>query len=99
MWARSIGIVRRCWCWWDSSIDDLNVCATGPHLISFLAIPPPAQDVGTRLVRHVDLVHDGELVLASVCWAQVSLGEFIKAWLELCSCRQSGVALPLCLKV
>jgi hypothetical protein len=66
-------------------IHNLNVCTAVPDLVSLLAVPSPAQDIFARLVGHVDLVHDRELVLARVAWAQESLSELIKSRFKHCS--------------
>jgi len=82
---------------WDGMINNLNVCATGPHLISFLAIPPPAQDVLPWLVGHLDVVHDRPPVLSRAAWAQISLREFIETRLKLGSCgagRRCAACMP-----
>jgi hypothetical protein len=88
--ACAISIVRRWLRNWNRMINNLNVCTAVPDLVSLLAIPSPAQDILARLVGHIDLVHDRKLVLAGVCWAQVSLSELIKSRLEHGSCWAVG---------
>merc|ERR1719410_3118564 len=57
-----------------------------PHLIRFLAIPSPTQQVGTWLVWDFHFIHNREMILTStLIWPDESLCELIKPWFELSS--------------
>jgi len=82
VWASSISIVRRRLGNWNGMIDNLDVCTTVPDLVCLLTIPSPSKDILTRLVGHIDFIHDRKLVLASVSRAQISLCELIETGLK-----------------
>jgi hypothetical protein len=121
VWFESIALPTRSgsWCWrwgrrswgWRSrsrswTISDHNVCTACPHLISLFAVPSPSQDVLTWCVRHIDFVHDRELVssLLSCELSQVTLSELSELSLKLGaswasrSCR-TFVAISCCFRI